>query len=93
MYDSQCGLKLVRTDVMDDLFGERFLTRWLFDIELVLRMRNRFGKAMITSEILEVPLSVWHEKGASKLKFKYLLRVPLDLIRIRIKYNKNLRQG
>ena len=89
MYDSQCGLKLIRMDVMDDLFGERFLTQWLFDLELVLRLRKRFGEEGVTSEILEVPLTVWHEKGASKLKFKFFLSVPLDLLRIRMRYKND----
>ena len=37
-YDSQCGAKVFRAEVADILFGAPFLSRWLFDVELLLRL-------------------------------------------------------
>lgn len=89
IYDSQCGLKLIRIDFAKTLFNEPFITKWLFDLELWLRLRNKVGAEAIFSETLEVPLNDWQEKGGSKLKFTNFLTVPFDLLRIHYKYNTN----
>lgn len=86
VYDTQCGAKLFRCD-LSVLFVEKFLTSWLFDIELLARYRNKFGVKNILNDVVEVPLTVWIEKGDSKLKFKHLLKVPFELIAIYLKYN------
>jgi hypothetical protein len=39
-YDTQCGAKLFRRDAVGSLFGGEFVSRWLFDIELYLRLRT-----------------------------------------------------
>src|SRR5262249_13991243 len=47
VYDSQCGAKLFRIDVVSVLFGDPFLTRWLFDLEMLVRLRNAVGPSVI----------------------------------------------
>ncbi|RNI29232.1 glycosyltransferase [Rufibacter latericius] len=88
IYDSQCGLKLVRVDYAKELFKDPFLTKWLFDLELWLRLRNMIGYELTCQETVEVPLNEWKEKGGSKIKMNSFLTVPFDLIRIYLKYNK-----
>ena len=39
-YDTQCGAKLFRRGAVLPLFSDAFVSRWLFDIELYLRLRN-----------------------------------------------------
>lgn len=87
IYDSQCGLKFVSVEFAKGLFNEPFLTKWLFDLELWLRLRNKVGSDLINTETLEVPLNEWQEKQGSKLKFTNFLTVPIDLVRIHRKYN------
>ena len=41
VYDSQCGAKVCRAASVGVLFGEPFTTRWLFDVELLARLRSR----------------------------------------------------
>jgi len=86
VYDSQCGAKIFRSDLVV-LFEEKFITRWLFDVELLARYRNRFGIQDSLNSILEVPVNVWVEKGGSKLKLKDMIKVPLELFAIYKKYN------
>ncbi|MEQ1910305.1 MAG: glycosyltransferase family 2 protein, partial [Vicinamibacterales bacterium] len=86
VYDSQCGAKLFRRDMVDVFFGEPFLTRWLFDLEMLARLRNHIGASgMDTAR--EVPLSAWHDVGGSKLRLREMINVPLELLQIRKHYN------
>jgi dolichyl-phosphate beta-glucosyltransferase len=86
VYDTQCGAKIFNAD-LQVLFAEPFSTRWLFDVELLARFRNHFGVAETLSKVIEVPVQQWIERGGSKLRFRHLLRIPFDLLKIHIKYN------
>ena len=72
VYDTQCGAKLFRVnDVNRSLFATRFLSRWIFDIELVARYcRERSGLV----GIYEQPLDQWRDVGESKVR-------PIDFVR------------
>jgi len=35
---------------------------------------------------MEVPLSMWKDKGGSKVKFNYFFRLWVDLLKIKLKY-------
>ena len=83
VYDSQCGAKLFRTEVAGPLFGEPFVTKWLFDVELLVRLRRHLGPKAFLAASIEVPLTAWKEMGGSKLRLSHMVRVPLDLLRIR----------
>lgn len=87
VYDSQCGAKLFRRELAEPLFGSPFLTRWLFDLEMLARLRNAFGQAGLQMAT-EVPLGRWEDVRGSKLKLEDLVRVPLELLKIRAHYNR-----
>ena len=80
VYDSQCGAKLFRSAVVPELFSEPFLTRWLFDLELLVRVQQADGRL---GTAIEVPIGTWREVGGSKLKISDMIGVPLSLLRIR----------
>jgi glycosyltransferase involved in cell wall biosynthesis len=86
VYDSQCGAKIVRAELVPVLFGEPFATNWLFDVEILTRLRNHLGSAEFLKAAMEVPLTAWREVGGSKLRASHMARVPLDLLRIVRKY-------
>ncbi len=86
VYDSQCGAKLFRRDSVDVFFRDPFLTRWLFDLEMLARLRNEIGMAAIETT-LEVPLGRWEEVGGSKLGLRDMIHVPLELLKLRSYYN------
>jgi dolichyl-phosphate beta-glucosyltransferase len=85
VYDSQCGAKIFRAEVVPTLFSAPFLTRWLFDLEMLVRLRNAGGPAALATTA-EVPLRCWREVPGSKLRPRDLLRVPLELLAIRNHY-------
>jgi dolichyl-phosphate beta-glucosyltransferase len=68
-YDTQCGAKLFRKELIDLYFSEPFISNWLLDIELLLRMKG--------IEIIEYPLKEWRDVRGSKLK---LLRTAIEVI-------------
>jgi hypothetical protein len=83
VYDTQCGAKALRLDAgtMSTL-AEPFLSRWLFDVELIARFRDALG----TSTIREVPLPTWIDNGGSSLRLRDYLRAPWELWKIRRRY-------
>jgi len=89
VYDSQCGAKLMRADVVPCAFDEPFITRWLFDVEILARLRNRFGAEGVQQVVREVPLGVWTDVPGSKVRLAHMLRVPYEFLRIRIRYGRS----
>jgi glycosyltransferase involved in cell wall biosynthesis len=86
-YDTQCGAKLFRRQVAAQIFSTPFLSRWLFDVELLARYRNTVGRDKALESLVEEPLNVWLEKPGSKIRLRDLLRLPLELWRLHRRYN------
>ena len=85
-YDTQCGAKVFASDIIQEAFAEPFLSHWLFDIEVLLRLRNSHSD--YNHIIHEIPLDVWVEQGDSKIRFSHLLKMPMQLIKIYFRYRK-----
>jgi dolichyl-phosphate beta-glucosyltransferase len=78
-YDSQCGAKLFKPKVAEVAFTKPFVSKWIFDLEIILRV----GK----ENILEIPLFEWKEVAGSKIKiFRETFRIMSDLFRIKKTY-------
>ena len=90
VYDSQCGAKLFRREAAVIAFTERFESQWLFDVEILARLRNHFGTPRVLQSIVEVPLQVWTHLEGSKLRARHYVLAPLDLWRIARRYNKRV---
>ncbi len=86
VYDTQCGAKIFNAKTVNGIFEERFVSKWFFDIEIFLRYIRKYTLDNIMRNILEVPLDRWEDKGGTKLKLWDFLRVPVELIRIKMKY-------
>ena len=87
VYDTQCGAKLVQATIVPRLFDEPFKSRWIFDVELLARLRNLIGHDRMRRDVLEMPLSTWNGVDGSKVRFSALLRAPLELLAIARRYN------
>jgi dolichyl-phosphate beta-glucosyltransferase len=87
VYDTQCGAKLFRAGPhLRALFGEPFLSRWIFDVEILARWvrEHRAGRAPPPlSAIREEPVSRWTDPRGSKVRAMDFVRAARDLRRIR----------
>jgi dolichyl-phosphate beta-glucosyltransferase len=81
-YDSQCGAKIFRSEVVQKVFSKEFMSRWAFDAEIFVRVVQMLGRKKTLNAIVEVPLSEWKDKGGSKLTFRHSLTAVFDLCRI-----------
>ena len=88
VYDTQCGSKLFTKEISERLFKEKFISKWLFDVEIFYRMIILFGREIAITKMYEVPLKLWVEKGDSKVKFSYGFKLWLDLFKISTNYKK-----
>jgi glycosyltransferase involved in cell wall biosynthesis len=86
VYDTQCGAKLFTRQMAVRVFEEPFITRWLFDVEILARIIGMYGRDRIEEVVVEVPVRSWIDKGGSKISWTYGFRVFYDLIKIRNHY-------
>jgi dolichyl-phosphate beta-glucosyltransferase len=85
-YDTQCGAKLLKNNILNQIFDQPFLSPWLFDVELIFRLKQIKSIRQPEKYIYELPLHQWIEKGDSKIKLKDLLKIPYELWKIWKKY-------
>ena len=89
VYDTQCGAKLFRvTDDVRALFDRPFLSRWIFDVEIVARYVQRRGRDAAARAIYELPIKVWHDVKGSKVRSLDFLRALKDLLKIHRAYRR-----
>lgn len=78
-YDSQCGAKIFRVFLIDKIFREPFISKWIFDVEILFRVNDY--------QVVECPLFFWKDVKGSKIKIgRNLLRVIREINQIRKKY-------
>ena len=86
VYDTQCGCKVFKKDLAKDLFREKFISKWLFDVEIFFRMIHLYGHKGAIERMVEMPLELWVDKGDSKVRMSYFFKLWVDLFRIRRRY-------
>ncbi len=92
IYDSQCGAKVFKSSALKDILADEFQTKWLFDVELILRLKNHLGSSLMSKKVHEFPLDQWLEVGDSKITMTELFRIPLELFKVyRISLKSNLK--
>ena len=88
VYDTQCGAKIMHTQNLETIFRDPFVSKWFFDIEILLRLILENPGANMDQWAIEYPLEEWNEIGNSRIKLKDFISVPLQLMRIRSRYRK-----
>ncbi len=81
--DTQCGAKLLRvSDATRRLFLRPFLSRWIFDVELLARWLvacRAVGDQDRHRHLYELPLEQWQEVKGSKLRATDFVRAVKEL--------------
>ncbi len=88
--DTQCGAKVFRKEIIGVAYGKKFLTRWLFDVEIFMRLKKYYGSDVIMNKMYEQPLKRWEHVEDSKLGMKDAIQIPYMLLSIWFSYNVNV---
>ena len=90
VYDTQCGAKLFRNSPGTRwAFRSPFLSRWIFDVELMARLgllgarRPRYDTERC---VYEHPLPVWRDVAGSKIRLLDWFTAAWELVRITCRY-------
>ena len=94
VYDTQCGAKLFRvTPCIGALFRQPFLSRWIFDVEIIARLiQAKRGKNLPQADnvIYEFPLMEWRDVQGSKVGYRDFFRAAWELYRIHNHYFRKI---
>lgn len=85
VYDTQCGAKLFRPGPgLQAALAEPFLSRWIFDVELLGRLLVGAPGVppLDATTIVEEPLRFWRDVPGSKLRPKHMAGAAGDLVRV-----------
>ena len=76
---------MFKTDVIKFSFSERFISKWLFDIEVFLRLKNQ--DASIRDKIVEVPVEGLVVSKSSNIKMTGNFKILKELFLINSQYS------
>lgn len=91
VHDTQCGAKIFKKPVLDLIVARPFVTQWLFDVEILLRLKQEFGE-QVKNQIMEVPLRRWEDIKGSKLGFIDFIKVPFQIWKVFNSYKSKTSQ-
>ncbi|QXP73688.1 response regulator [Tenacibaculum sp. HL-MS23] len=86
--DTQCGAKIFKKDIIEISFGKKFITQWIFDVEIFRRITLHFGLKRAKEILCEQPLKRWIHADGSKLSMKDSVKIIGQLGKIAWFYNK-----
>lgn len=84
--DTQCGAKIMTKELVEKTFQKKFLTKWLFDVEIFMRMKKVYGTSVAQSLICEKPLNRWVHMDGSKLSFRDSFKIMGQIGQIAVHY-------
>jgi len=83
--DTQCGAKLFRSGTaLDQVLRDPFLSRWIFDVEILARLRLVLGDCR--QAVYELPIEEWRDVGGSKVRPRDFVRAARELVQIAWRY-------
>lgn len=92
VYDTQCGAKILSKELSEIAFSKKFISNWVFDLEVFFRIINFKIDCDINHYAKEIPLEIWTDVGESSIKPKHYLGIFRDLFKIYRLYKLLLRE-
>ena len=85
--DTQCGAKIFHRDVIEISFKDKFVSKWIFDVEIFRRVTLHYGLAKARQMLCEQPLKRWIHADGSKLSMRDSVKIIFQLGQIAWYYN------
>ena len=83
-YDTQCGAKVFSRESAKIAVDQPFISRWLFDVEIILRLKKQWGDKF-QDNLHEYPLKEWSQVDGSKIRLIDMIKIPIELMKISLK--------
>ncbi len=87
VYDTQCGAKIFTTDIIRGVVEEPFYTHWIFDVELLLRIKH-LEDGKLPHKLYEKPLNFWADVKGSKVSIWDYFKSFFDFLTLIKNYHK-----
>ncbi|AUC15231.1 transcriptional regulator [Tenacibaculum sp. SZ-18] len=85
--DTQCGAKIFHRDVIEISFKDKFVSKWIFDVEIFRRVTLHYGLDKAKRMLCEQPLKRWIHADGSKLSMRDSVKIIFQLGQIAWYYN------
>jgi glycosyltransferase involved in cell wall biosynthesis len=86
IHDTQCGAKMFTSSLASKIFETRFIARWIFDIEIFLRIKHFLGPDSLLNNVEQLHLKAWHDVPGTKLRVCDAYNIFLELFKIKSHY-------
>jgi len=87
IYDTQCGAKIFKaTPDLAQVIALPFISRWIFDVEIIARYIQLRGRDFCFNSIYEFPLDSWEDVAGSKVGPFDFFYAAFDILRIYQRY-------
>ena len=86
IHDTQCGAKMFTSSLAANIFETPFIARWIFDIEIFLRIKHFLGPDSLLKNVEQLHLKAWHDVPGTKLRARDGYKIFLELFRIKSHY-------
>jgi dolichyl-phosphate beta-glucosyltransferase len=86
IHDTQCGAKMFTSSLASKIFETRFIARWIFDIEIFLRIKHFLGPDSLQNNVVQLHLKAWHDVPGTKLRVRDVPKIFLELFMIKSHY-------
>ena len=82
VYDTQCGAKFFKKEIVPEIFSQAFITQWIFDVEIFMRLKQINQGQHINDIAKEIPLEKWEDIANSTLKPKHFISIALEFVQL-----------
>jgi glycosyltransferase involved in cell wall biosynthesis len=86
IHDTQCGAKMFTAILAANIFETPFIARWIFDIEIFLRIKHFLGPDALLKNVEQLHLKAWHDVPGTKLRARDGYKIFFELFRIKAHY-------